>query len=116
MRLWYFLPLMIIAALLVSCGGDDDNGVKPDTTPPTVVSTIPDDDAVNVDPKTAISVTFSEAINASTINDTTFEILGGLAGTITYSNNTATFTPDTDLVPGQAYIAAVTTGVEDLLG
>jgi hypothetical protein len=115
MRCRLILSLIAASGVFVSCGGDD-NGTKPDTTPPTVISTNPATDEENVRTTTTISATFSEAIEASTINDTTFAIVGNIPGTITYSVRTATFTPDTDLVVSHIYTAAITTGVRDLAG
>lgn len=115
MRFRQILPLLL-AAVLVSCGGDDDNGIKPDTTPPTVTSTAPGHLEEDVHPNSAISATFSELVDTMTVNDTTFQILGGISGTITYIDRMAIFIPDSSLTPGQEYFAAITTGVTDLAG
>ena len=65
--------------------------------PPTVVSTVPASGATLVAVNTTISATFSEAMNAATINAATFTLTGPgatpVAGAVTYSGNTATFTP-----------------------
>src|SRR6202040_402028 len=65
--------------------------------PPTVVSTVPVNGATAVAVNTTISATFSEAMNAATINRATFTLTGPgaspVAGAISYAGNTATFTP-----------------------
>jgi hypothetical protein len=83
---------------------------------PTIVSVTPADGAC---PNTTVTAVFSEAMNPSTINATTFTLTGpGAAGTVTYDvpNLTATFTPTAPLALNTLYSATVTTGAQDLLG
>src|SRR6202030_3039595 len=65
--------------------------------PPTVVSTVLARGATAVAVNTLVSATFSEAMNAATINGTTFTVTGPgatpVAGTVSYAGTTATFTP-----------------------
>jgi uncharacterized protein (TIGR03437 family) len=89
------------------------------TTPPTVISTAPGNSATNVPIGSAVTATFSEALNPLTVNTATFTLkLGGTAisGTVTYSGVVATFTPSTSLAPGTIYTATITNGVADLSG
>lgn len=77
--------------------------------------------ATAVSVNTAISSTFSQTINTSTLNTSTFTLSGpsGLvAGVVTYNatTNTATFTPSTPLAYNTTYTATITTGVKDLAG
>jgi hypothetical protein len=90
-----------------------------ETTPPTVTSTSPVNNAQDVTVGTNISATFSEPMDPSTIDATTFQVtLNGSAvsGTVNYSGTTATFTPASDLEFNSTYAATVTTGVQDLAG
>jgi len=94
-----------------------------DTTPPTVVSTAPPDAQTEVGVNTIVTATFSEAMNASTINATTFTIKttsGGtpVAGSVTYNpaTLTATFSLTFPLANSTNYTATITTGVKDLAG
>ncbi len=83
---------------------------------PTVVSDTPANGAC---PNTTATATFSEAMNPSTINATTFTLAGtGSAGTVTYdvANRIATFTPTAPLALNTMYTATITTGAQDLLG
>ena len=83
---------------------------------PTVVSVSPADGAC---PNTAVTATFGEAMNPSTINATTFTITGGtVAGTVTYDavDLTATFTPSPVLDLNTTYTATITTAAQDLFG
>ncbi|BCR03970.1 hypothetical protein DESUT3_10390 [Desulfuromonas versatilis] len=90
-------------------------GAVPDTTAPTVTSSIPVDGALNVDNLATVSVTFSEDMDPASLNATTFTV-GNLAGTIVTAGNLATFTPAIGLAPGVTYTATVTTGAADLAG
>jgi len=88
----------------------------------TVVSVAPPVGAAGVCPNTLVTATFSEAMQSSTINATTFTLTGpGLTtvpGAVTYDVSTyvATFTPTNPLVLDTLYTATITTGAEDLSG
>jgi hypothetical protein len=82
-------------------------------TVPAVASTDPSDGSVNVALNKMISATFNETMNAATLNSTTFLLKQGLnpiTGTVSYSGNTAVFTPSANLQPGTTYTATITTG------
>ena len=90
-----------------------------DTTPPTVSSTSPPNGETDVAVNTAITATFSEAMDPSTINTASFFVNDGstnIAGQVAYSGTTATFTPTTNLDYSATYTATITTGAEDLAG
>ncbi|MCR4303162.1 MAG: Ig-like domain-containing protein [Gallionella sp.] len=87
--------------------------------PPVVVSTGPYNNATGVSVKTAVTATFSEDVDAATVNGSTFTLAGSdgsVAGAVSYSGTTATFTPSADLKYSKTYTATVTTGVIDLDG
>ena len=88
-----------------------------DTTPPTVVSTSPTADATGVAVSTAVSVTFSEAMDAATITTGSFT-LDGVSGSVTYESGTytATFTPDANLAESTTYTATLSTAITDAAG
>jgi sugar lactone lactonase YvrE len=88
-------------------------------SPPTVVSTSPTNGAMDVPATAVTTVTFSEAMDCSTLVAATFgESLGNvsIAGAVTCSGSTATFTPTLSLEPDATYVAAVQAGVKDLNG
>ena len=100
-------------------------GAAPDTTRPTVNVTVPAAGAVGVATNSAISATFSEPMNASTINAASFTLtnttLGStVTGALTYDAGslTATFTPTqpTPLANASQYTATITSAVTDLAG
>jgi len=91
-------------------------GAAPDTTPPTVSSTSPVNNATGVAVNAAITATFSENMDAATISTSTFTLNNGVTGAVTYSGTTATFTPSSSLAYSTAYTATISTAVTDLAG
>ena len=93
-------------------------GAAPDTTAPTVTSTVPANGATGVGTNTKIAATFSKAMDPTTITAATFTLSqGGTAvpGTVTYSGFTAVFAPAAGiLLANSPYIAEITTGAKDL--
>lgn len=112
-----FFLLFLAVAVTTGCGsGKGRGGGAPDISPPTVSSTTPASGASGVGINSAIVATFSETLDASTIDTSTFMLSGGVTGTVTYSGTTATFTPSANLAPNATYTATITTGVRDLAG
>ncbi|MCL0092977.1 Ig-like domain-containing protein [Dehalococcoidia bacterium] len=92
-----------------------------DVTPPAVVSTLPEAGARHVPVDIKISVTFSEDMDAATINTATFTLMADgtrIAGRVTYdpATRTATFIPHENLAHDTVYTATITTGARDLVG
>jgi hypothetical protein len=115
----YFTTLLL---LLVANGcSDPDKAVAPGLTPPTMISVAPTG-ASGACTNTIVSATFSEAMNPSTINDSTFTLAGpnnaSVSGLVTYdpNSNTASFTPSSSLAPSTSYTATINTGVKDMFG
>jgi N-acetylglucosamine-6-sulfatase len=94
-----------------------------DATAPRVTSTSPVANAVGVSPSANLTATFSENMQASSVNATTFELVQRgtttkVAATVTYSASTrkATLDPTNSLQRGVTYDARLTTGAKDLVG
>ena len=90
-----------------------------DVTPPTVLSVLPTNNATNVAANTHPTVTFSEAMNSTTINTTSFTLKQGstnVAGTVAYSGTSASFTPSSALAANTVYTGTITTGAKDAAG
>jgi hypothetical protein len=90
-----------------------------DIIPPTVTSVSPLANATSVDVTGKPSITFSESVNASTVNATSFSLKQGssvISGNVAVSGATATFTPASSLVAGTVYTVTATTGIKDLAG
>ncbi|MGA7884298.1 MAG: Ig-like domain-containing protein [Acidobacteriaceae bacterium] len=82
---------------------------------PTVTAELPASGAVNVTVGSAITATFSEAMNASSLTSSTFTLSssgGAATGTVAYDagSETATFTPSSSLSYATQYTATITTG------
>jgi hypothetical protein len=90
-----------------------------DVISPSVLSVSPVSGATGVAVSSAVTVTFTEAMDASTLTGTTFTVAAGgtaVPGTVGCSGATATFTPTGNLSASTSYSATVTTGAEDLAG
>lgn len=89
-----------------------------DTDAPTIDSYSPLANATGVEADSTISVTFSEAMDTSTITTTTFSVDGGVSGSIAFSggDTIATFTPSANLNFTTLYTATLTSGIKDVAG
>jgi len=88
---------------------------------PEVISTFPASGASGVEISVEVSATFNKAMDASTINTSTFTLAsaGGLiTGVVTYdsSSKTVTFKPQTELLEITTYTATIAAGVKDTEG
>jgi hypothetical protein len=94
----------------------------PAPTPPTVISTVPANLALNVPINQSLSATFSLAMIPATIDTATFTLTGpggtAVAGAVVYvaAGSVATFNPTATLLPSTTYTATITTGAQDLAG
>jgi hypothetical protein len=89
------------------------------TIAPQVVSTDPANNATGVVVNKIIQATFSEPMNASTLNGTTFLLSQGtllIAGNVTYNGNTASLDPNVDLAQNTVYTCTITTGAKNPAG
>lgn len=117
---------LLTLSLLAGCGGGEwDENPEPGTDAPdapTVTSTSPGNEAVDVSTTTAVNVTFSAAMDEATLTDSSFTLTGpdstSVAGEVTYStaNITATFVPTDALEFDTTYNAVVTTGAMNSTG
>jgi Ice-binding-like/Bacterial Ig-like domain len=103
------------ATLFAGCGREQ-------TVSPTVllvVSTIPVNNATGVPVTQIVSATFNEPMNPATITSSTFKLTSpgavSVAGTVTSSGSTATFTPSAHLLGNTLYTATITTGAQDII-
>jgi hypothetical protein len=85
---------------------------------PTVTSTVPANGATDVERDSSIQVTFSQAMDPTSITTATFTLNRGVTGVVTYDplTNTATFTPSGNLDTYTLYTATITTGVRNTAG
>ncbi|WP_338644891.1 Ig-like domain-containing protein [Flavobacterium sp. KS-LB2] len=86
-------------------------------TAPNVTTTDPANNASGVPLNKNIIANFSMVMDPLTINTTTFTLKNGSAivtGTVSYLGTTATFNPNSDLLPGTTYTATINTGARNL--
>jgi hypothetical protein len=94
-------------------------GAAADTTPPAVSSTSPANNQSGVAVSAKVTATFSEAVDPATVTPASFTLKSGgsaVAGTVSLSGATATFTPSAPLASGTAYMATLTTVIKDAAG
>lgn len=108
--------LFVLISCLQGCGDDRDQ----DTTPPTIKSVSPPNNAVGVAVNSKVKVTFSETMDDSPfLNRTTLIVRTGgtrINGTINYGGTFVTFLPLTTLSIFRGYTGVVTTEVKDSNG
>lgn len=111
--------LVLALVALSSCGGSNNGGVAPDVTAPTVSQMSITDGTTDVGLVQQLLVTFSEPLDAATVNDTTFVVAGRSAtGYVEYneSTRTASFLPDTLYAQETWHNLVITDDVTDEAG
>lgn len=125
-RLLWCIPLFL-TVWLAACGGGGGgrdpilgSGGATIAIPPTVTSTDPANGATGVALNKKIVATFSQAMDPATIATATFTLTGPgttvVAGTVSYTGLTATFSPTVTLSPFTVYTSTVTSGAKDVAG
>ncbi len=103
-----------------SDGATADGAVLPDRDAPTVIATSPAPAATGASVVGSITATFSEAMAPLPFDaTTTFRLVQGatpVAGTATYFDEIATFTPDAALALNSTYTATISTAATDVAG
>jgi hypothetical protein len=113
MNVFKIMPVLLLVSVLGCKKSDSPSGT------PTLKATDPGSNVTGVARNKAIAFTFSEAMDSSTINASTFTVYQGstkIAGTVTYSGTTAVFTPTVLLTAATTYTATITTGAKNLAG
>jgi Bacterial Ig-like domain len=110
-------------SLLINAVWSFTTGKIPDTTPPTIILTLPASAATSVPTNQKITATFSKVMDPATITASgTFTLavagVGGAAvpGTVSYAGSAATFTPTANLAANTQFTATVTNAAKDLSG
>ncbi|MBU2514402.1 Ig-like domain-containing protein [bacterium] len=136
--------ISVIIVFLLSCASGGDGGgssdsdtpldggtdTSTDVTAPQVVSITPADGSQDIDPETSITITFSEALDESTIGTSTTAIttsqltlldvsadtLIPITISLDETGKTVTLTPSSTLSSAKTYQTAITVTVADLAG
>ncbi|MDA3900192.1 MAG: Ig-like domain-containing protein [Spirochaetes bacterium] len=95
------------------------SGTAEDLTAPTIASTVPAEDAIDVAVNSNVVITFSEDMDPLTITGSTITLKQGatnISGVVSLSlaGNIATFNPTVDLTTNTIYTTTVTTGAKDI--
>ena len=115
MRFIKRIQLLALLPMLLASGCNKDKNNNPAPQNPAVTTPGPANNSIDVARNTDLTVTFAEAMDATTINSTTFTVTQGgtpVAGTVSYSGTTATFSPTNLLAVDTKYTATVSTGAK----
>ena len=112
------LTTLAIVTVVLIAGCKKDEFVEIVGVCPLVVSTSPVNAATGVPLNQIITATFNEKMNPATITQASFTLQGAtpVAGTVSYADSTASFTPSSALTPNTIYTGRVATSVKDLMG
>lgn len=107
---------VLLIALVSGCASDDFQekiGICP-----IVESTTPVSNALAVPVNNVVTITFNEEMDPATITQSSITLTGTslVAGTVSNSGKTATFTPTSPLAENTTYTGRVKTTVKDLMG
>ncbi|MEX0966414.1 MAG: ice-binding family protein [Bacteroidia bacterium] len=120
MQLRNIITAFVLGAVVFVTGCKKNDDPKPDPTVyPKVESTSPDGDATDVARNKVITANFSDAMDASSINNSSFSVKKGstpIAGSVSYSGKTAMFEPSVSLEENEEYTATITADVKDITG
>ena len=119
-RLLGVLVTLLLPAVMAGCA-DTNGGVSP--AAPTVTITAPARAVAEVPTDRSISATFSQAMDPTTVNASTFTLrsfnnAAPISGVVTLdtTSNTATFRPAAALQPNTAYLATISSAVKATTG
>jgi hypothetical protein len=114
------LKKSLLALLVASLAGCGQQLVEfADAAGPSVTSTDPVNTSTGVVTGKQVSANFSKAMDAATINATTFTLKQGstaIAGAVSYAGTTALFVPTSLLGNNLIYDATITVGAKDTTG
>jgi hypothetical protein len=125
MKLTKIFTALAVIMIVIITGCKKDTFVEVDGVCPLVISTTPDNEAVNVPVNTAITATFNEDMNPATFTPTTFSVQSSLkstdaavTGSISYdvATKTATFQPTNLLTTNVTYSCKLAEGIKDKMG
>jgi len=110
-----YLPLaevtLLLLSLVAACG-DSTDPTDPTATTPRVVSSSPSNGAIGFPINGAVSATFSEAMDPTSLTASTFQLTSGttpVPGTVIYADSTAVFWPAAHLASDGSFTATITT-------
>jgi hypothetical protein len=119
MKMTKLLTTFLIILVVLFAGCKKDDYVEKIGVCFRVIATDPIDAARSVPYNKVVSATFSAKADASTIDESTFTLQQGttsISGTVSYTDSTATFTPDVALLPLTEYTGTIKSTVTSTWG
>jgi hypothetical protein len=119
-KIW--LPAFLLLVLGAGCSNSNPTAATSTANVLTAGSAAPPSGAAGVCPNSVVTASFSETMNATSIDGTTFTLTGpggsAVTGQVTYdaSSDTAIFSPSNPLAVSTLYTATITTGAQDIFG
>jgi hypothetical protein len=116
-----WVPAFLLLVLSAGCSNSNTTAT-PTANVLTASSAAPPSGAAGVCPSSVVTASFSETMDAASIDGTTFTLTGpgssAVTGQVTYdaSSDTAIFSPSNPLALSTLYTATITTGAHDLFG
>jgi hypothetical protein len=109
---------IVIAVVVLISGCSKDDVQEPIGQSPIVASANPENGTTNVPLDKTISVVFDQEMKASTFDLTSFTLQGTtlVAGTVSFSGKTASFTPKAPLTANTTYTGTIKTTVQNTNG
>ncbi|TRX31883.1 DUF3494 domain-containing protein [Flavobacterium sp. ZT3R18] len=107
---------MAVVVLISGCSKDDVQESTGES--PIVASANPENGTTNVPLNKTISVDFNQEMKASTFDLASFTLQGTtlVAGTVSFSGKTATFSPTAPLTANTTYTGTIKTTVQNIMG
>lgn len=108
---------VLLTGLMMGC--DNNTGPEVDPDAPTVFSTSPTDGAIDVERNKTVTVTFNQAMDAGTINNSSFTLEDdseAVAGTVEYSGTSAQFISDDVFDAQKEYTVKISTDAKSTTG
>jgi hypothetical protein len=113
-----WIILLLMTATMWQCRKDDFKGEVKGVCP-RVLTTDPANNDTNVFVNKNLTVVFNELMDSMSINSSTFLLTQGtnqIAGTVSYSGNSAVFNPASYLAVNTTYTATITSKAKDRAG
>ncbi|PKP10426.1 MAG: hypothetical protein CVU09_07185 [Bacteroidetes bacterium HGW-Bacteroidetes-4] len=117
-NMFLIAALLLPVAIVTSCNNNDDDDINGNESP-VALSTTPQNNTTNTERNIVVSATFSQAMDPTSINSTSFTLKQGastIAGVVTYTGMVATFTPVSNLNAAELFTATVTTDAKSSAG
>ena len=112
------VSIIAIALVILISGCSKDDAQEMIGISPIVLSTNPENGTINVPLDKKISVVFDQEMKTATVDATSFTIQGTtvVAGTVSVSGKTATFSPTAPLTANTTYTGTIKTTVQNIFG